>query len=157
LTDDQWALLRLLPALKGLNLARCANVSDSGMIHLRELPNLLWLGLDETQITDDGLKYLKALPALEELGLGDTQITDAGLQTLESMPRLQCLTIENTPNISDGGLAHLSGLKNLAVLRLTDKQHRRLSPITDAGVAHLHGLTQLLQLDLEGASLTNAS
>src|SRR5215831_14436813 len=73
LTDDQWALLRRLPALKGLNLARCANVSDSGLSHLRELPNLLWLGLDETQITDDGLKYLKALPALEELGLGDTQ------------------------------------------------------------------------------------
>jgi hypothetical protein len=137
LADDQWALLTLLPTLEGLNLAH-ANVSDSGLIHLRDLPSLQVLNLEATQISDDGLKYLEALPALEQLSLGDTEISDAGLQTLESMPQLTVLTVENTPNISDGGLAHLSGLKDLIILRLHDEEHKRLSPITDAGVAKTH-------------------
>ena len=63
-TDDELALLRLLPALEKVEIRSCAKVSDKGLIHLRELSNLRRLDLQGTQITDDGLKYLTALPAL---------------------------------------------------------------------------------------------
>ncbi len=53
--------------------------------------------------------------------------------------------------LTDAGLAHLKGLKDLRTLQLTGAQH-----ITDAGLAHLAGLTGLTSLDLAHTKITGA-
>jgi Ran GTPase-activating protein (RanGAP) involved in mRNA processing and transport len=52
-------------------------------VHLKELTNLKFLHLRNTQISDAGLVHLKGLTKLERLDLRDTQVTDAGVSELQ--------------------------------------------------------------------------
>ncbi|MGI8978684.1 MAG: leucine-rich repeat domain-containing protein [Pirellulaceae bacterium] len=76
------------------------------------------------------------------------QITDADLRHLKAFPRLNHLVLKNCCQITDAGLADLSGLANLQYLYLND------SPITDAGLVHLAGLTNLEELSLTHTQVT---
>ncbi|MBC7857131.1 MAG: hypothetical protein IAF94_27180 [Pirellulaceae bacterium] len=76
------------------------------------------------------------------------QITDADLRHLKMFPRLNHLVLKNCRQITDAGLADLSGLANLHYLYLND------SPITDAGLVHLAGLTNLEELSLTHTQVT---
>ena len=77
-------------------------------------------------------------------------VTDADLAILRSFDHLQQLVIENAPNVTDAGLAHLEGLTQLRFLSLGERK------ITDAGLAHLKGLTELRFLGLSGGEITDA-
>jgi len=52
--------------------------------------------------------------------------------------------------VSDAGLEHLKGLKNLTTLHLGGIQ------VTDAGLEHLKGLTNLQTLDLQDTQVSDA-
>ena len=54
-------------------------ITDAGLVHLKDLTNLTFLGLGGTQITDAGLEHLKGMTNLTRLDLSSPQITDAGL------------------------------------------------------------------------------
>jgi len=58
-------------------------VSDAGLVHLKELPVLGYLGLAGTRVTDAGLEHLSGLTGLKILWLGDTQVTDEGVKKLQ--------------------------------------------------------------------------
>ena len=58
-------------------------IIDSELVHLRELTDIRWLYLYETQITDAGLVHLKGMTTLKELGLTSTKVTDAGVAQLQ--------------------------------------------------------------------------
>jgi len=68
--------------------------------------------LIDTQVTDAGLEHLKDLPNLQTLLLNDTQVTDAGLEHLKKLPNVECLGLGGT-QVSDAGLGHLNGLTKL--------------------------------------------
>jgi hypothetical protein len=51
--------------------------------------------------------------------------------------------------LTDDGLAHLSGLTDLAELNLSD------TPITDAGLAHLAGLKNLKYLEIRNTAVSD--
>jgi len=79
-----------------------------------------------------GIDYLDRVVAVNFTG--DT-FTDADLELLQGSPRLENLFLHSA-NITDAGLVHLQGLRELRVLRLE-------CSITDAGMEHLTGLTRL--------------
>ena len=65
-------------------------ISDAGLVHLKGLSSLQWLGLENTQITGAGLVHPEALSNLSTLNLDDTQITDAGVAKLkEALPNCE--------------------------------------------------------------------
>ncbi len=115
----------------------------------KELVNIKWLCLDNTEITDAELVHLKGLKHLVYVGLKGTQITDAGLEHLERITGLRTLTLDRT-KITDAGLEHLKRMTKLGYLNLSGTQ------INDAGLVHLKALTSLRRLDLEGTQVTDA-
>ena len=76
-------------------------------------------------------------------------VTDQGLSHLSSLRHLLVLRLSET-SITDAGLACLSGLNNLPVLDLS------YTNVTDAGMKHLKGLKGLKQLDLANTTVTDA-
>lgn len=55
-------------------------ITDAGLVHLKELPNLKYLDLRFTRITDVGLGHLKGVKKLENIYLGGTKVTPAGVK-----------------------------------------------------------------------------
>jgi Leucine-rich repeat (LRR) protein len=73
------------------------------------------------------------------------------------LTNLEQLNLMQT-DITDAGLEHLQGLKNLRVLNLRASLTATvITPhVTDAGLEYLQGLTQLEELDLAFARVTDA-
>lgn len=88
-TDAHLAPLKgIQKRLYELNL-RGTEITDAGLVHLKEMPQLTRLHLEKTKITDDGLEHLKGLPSLEYLNVYDTAVTDAGLARVKDLKNLQ--------------------------------------------------------------------
>ncbi len=68
-------------SLAKLNLWRDA-VGDNGMAFLKDLVDLEWLNVDNTQLTDEGLKSFAGFSKLTFLHLGSTGVTDAGMPAI---------------------------------------------------------------------------
>ena len=82
-TTPWWVPLRGLTKLEKLDLSRCDQITDAGLVHLKGLTNLEKLDLSYCyQLTDAGLAHLKGLTNLEKLDLSWCDITDAGLAHL---------------------------------------------------------------------------
>jgi len=100
----------------------------------------------DTAITDNQLKIIteKFKDNLCGLNLGWCgNITDAGLAHLKGLKNLESLNLRRCNNITDEGLEFISeNFKNLQSLNLSGCRQ-----ITDAGVRHLKGLTNLRSLD----------
>lgn len=96
-----------------------------------------WLGLDYVDY-------------VEGVGFEGETITDDDLATLRNLPRLTSAAIEDAPNVTDAGLAHLAALGKLDHLYLNCPQ------ITDAGLVHLRGLHMLGHVHLESDYITDA-
>jgi hypothetical protein len=76
-------------------------------------------------------------------------VTDAGLKHLAGLKQLQLLVLSFT-QVTDAGLKHLAGLKQLHGLYVGSTK------VTDAGLEHLAGLKQLRELDLGSTQVTDA-
>lgn len=81
-------------------------VGDEDLRHLRALPHLEVIGLENTQVTDQGLEYLRGLTLLENVDLTNTSITDAGLEVLAAIPTLEFIHVEGT-RVTPEGIAKL--------------------------------------------------
>ena len=63
-------------------------ITDAGLVHLRSIPGLRTLRLDDTDVTDAGLDHLKGMTTLEFLSLRETKVTDEGVKNLQqALPR----------------------------------------------------------------------
>jgi hypothetical protein len=128
---------------------------------LRHLRNLKTLDFSGPRLSKAGLPDLRHLLRLEVLHFSGGPVSDAGLESIGRATRLRTLTFYCCPGITDEGVAHLRGLKDLRTLRL----YREDFPgpgqpdrprITDAGLEKLKGLTGLEYLDLMGQGITDA-
>ncbi|MEO8270004.1 MAG: hypothetical protein ABI557_09795, partial [Aureliella sp.] len=95
ITDETLEIVGQMNSLKRLNLWR-DTVGDAGVAHLAGLTELVWLILDNTQLTDAGLPYLAGLTKLKFLHLGSTPVTDAGMPSLVSLKSLMDLKVTRT-------------------------------------------------------------
>jgi Leucine Rich repeat len=76
------------------------------------------LTLGSADITGTGLEHLKGMTELTDLNLSDSPVTDAGLEHLKRLASLSLLDL-NESQVTDAGLAHLKGLTSLYSLGLS--------------------------------------
>ena len=107
ITDEQLVPLKNLPKVAQLNL-RGREITNAGLVNLKDLKGLVRLHLEKTKITDEGLEQLKGLENLEYLNLYGTAGTDAGLKHLEPLKKLKKLYLWQT-QVTDAGVAGLKG------------------------------------------------
>jgi hypothetical protein len=77
----------------------------------------------QANVTEADLEHLKALPRLQQLFLNNPQVTDAYLERLKGLNSLHWLDLDYA-QITDAGLEHLKGLIHLYRLSLDDTQIR---------------------------------
>jgi Leucine-rich repeat (LRR) protein len=153
------ATTRFIPFVRNLKSldVSSTNISDVGLIEIGKQKNLRELRLSGTHITDDGLVNLRALSQLRHLWLSGIRSEDllskdqGGGLSRPSVARLRALQNSGErPHITDAGLKHLEGLKNLETLDLFASQ------VTDAGLRQLQGLQNLKSLSLGHSPITDA-
>ena len=92
--DDE-TLETLAPHIKGLDKLRRVDfrncgVSDDGLAHLADLPNVKMIWLNGKEFTDAGLKHLCKMKGLEKLNLTGTNISEYGVAKLrDSLPNCE--------------------------------------------------------------------
>jgi Leucine-rich repeat (LRR) protein len=116
-------------------------ITDSGLVHLKELKSLEELVLPFTGITDAGLAQLVGLDSLKKLEAFGDGITDKGLSELAKMKSLEDLGIRSD-SITDAGMIELSKCARLKALQLND------CAVTDVGLAQLAKLKLLTKLNI---------
>lgn len=79
--DAKLAQMTLPPQLKRLGFRNC-EVTDAGLVHLKDLRKLEWLYLNDTAVTDEGLLHLQGLAQLRFLSVVNTSVTKAGIDRL---------------------------------------------------------------------------
>ena len=92
------------------------------------------------EFTDADMPLLEDLVRLEELHLYATNVTDEGLRHLSGLKQLKHLVFD--PQMSDAALRHLAGLHDLTTLDLINTQ------VHGEGLTHLAGLPRLKNLYL---------
>jgi Leucine-rich repeat (LRR) protein len=128
------------------------SVGDEGVRALSSCPDLTYLSLQGSQITDAGLAAIGTLTGLERLVLTDSPVpheiknartTSDGLRHLARLTRLKQLSLGGYElDVSDEGLRHLRGLKNLTSLTVI------LSKLTSDGLSTLRDMSKLEFLNL---------
>lgn len=170
MTNDGLKELKAFPNLKSLTIFFCEQITDEGMVHVKELKSLDSLGLGNTSVTDDGLAELKDLKGLKVLRLaGCIRMTDKATETIKGFTDLEELTLPST--ISEVGVKRLLGLKKLKYLYLSgtsigDSAVKNISTfseletlylgseVTDEAIPDLVRLTKLKRLNLFGSKIT---
>eukprot|EP00913_Durusdinium_trenchii_P035299 g33029.t1 len=115
------AKLKVLPKLDSLSLRNVPLIDDSALKHIQEMKGMRRLLLQNTKITNKGLEHLKDLPNLIYLDLRENAVTDDGLKHLAGIKSLERLSVWST-KVSSAGLAHLKGLTNLSRLNCEKSQ-----------------------------------
>ncbi len=126
ITDTGLERLTTWKRLEGLNLHNCAKITDAGLAHLKELPNLTDLTLLQENagtmpVTDAGLAHVADLQQLQRLWIARIPVTDAGLAHVARLSQLRHLMISGIP-ITDDGIARLRSLKSLESISLRNTQ-----------------------------------
>ena len=142
------------PAKLKLVADTIAQVEKSGaslMAIAQDTPELRFSALNVSkEYSDDQLALLKPVAGdIKWIDLARTKVTDKGLTHLAGMKNLSRLHLENTA-ITDAGLESLKGLSNLEYLNLYN------TGITDAGLAKLGGLKKLKKIFVWQSKVTDA-
>ncbi len=98
---------------------------------------------------DDLQRVVRRLPELRDVDIGQTQVTDSGLSHLLGLKELEALRLHKA-DISDDGLGRLKGLDKLTILVLSGTTR-----ITDEGLVHLKSFKHLKFLELGGLEITD--
>ncbi|MCE1253367.1 MAG: hypothetical protein LWX83_07440 [Anaerolineae bacterium] len=97
-----------VPELAFLNLSENRNISDAGLVYLKDLKQLKGLNLSSCSLTSSGLEALSALNNLEHLNLSYcNRITDTGLRVIKSLRRLTYLDLQGCIKTTHAGLTKI--------------------------------------------------
>ncbi len=95
-------------AIIGLNLSENRGVTNAGLAHLVQLPQLSYLSLSSCSLTNQGFVFLLALTSLEYLDLSYcNRITNDGLLKLRDLHRLKYLDLQGCVKVNNGSLSKL--------------------------------------------------
>jgi len=126
-------------SLKRLRLY--GGVSDAGLSHLADMPELVELHLHGDTFTGTGLSRLEA--PLRSLEIECAAFSDEGLRHVGRFQQLRDLFVVSD-TITNTGVHHLASLNQLHTLNLT------LAAVTDEGLEAITRLSRLRGLHLEG-------
>ena len=132
--DDVLARISRLNQITGLSIGGSRELSDDGLLHLANMPQLEVLNLSEYpggKLTDRGLEVLRHLPNLRRFEMTwQAGISDAGIGNLRFCDRLEHVDLMGSPT-GDGAIEALQGKPQLRYF-----SSGRL--VTDAGLPLLH-------------------
>jgi serine/threonine protein kinase len=126
------------------------DVSDKGLEHVENLPNLINLRVSDSKVTGASLVRLKSLKYLEELSIDQTDDVAPVLKALDGSTALGLLSAKHD-RLTDADMTYIAHMPKLHILLLADNQ------ITDAGLAKLAGLKDLVSLNLSHCKITPKS
>ena len=148
-----------LPRLRRLELFNLPNFTEAGLEELAKLTQLRSLMIGSLPVSDRRVRYLTGLKELRELEMSNSwthagariqddsgPFTEATLEDVAGLTKFRKLSLASQ-QLTDKGLTHLAGLREMRVLRLG-------GPITDDGLRQLAGLTRLEVLGLRGSEVT---
>jgi Leucine-rich repeat (LRR) protein len=144
-SDDCFPHLAACKSLESLTLDgndRLLGTRFSELLWHREFPSLRELSVNHTGFGNHGLDELNRLPHLEVLSASNAEVTS--LDIIGSCTSLRSLNLSDN-RLTDAVLPQLRRLKDLEELDLS-----ACPAITDAGLLHLRGHKQLRRLSLEG-------
>ena len=130
-------------AVADLNIG-FSDLSDKGMVHLKNLTNLTSLDLSQSKVGDAGLVHLAKLTKLSNLSLSSTKVTDAGFKHLAANKGLFTLWLSG-PTITDEGMKALKDFPRLGSLYLHGTK------VTEAGVQDLKKSLPRIQVSRNSA------
>ena len=90
-------------------------LTDEGLLHVKDVSEVIHLQLRGTKITDAGLAHLSGMDSLVKLHLEKTAITDAGLAHLKGLEGLEYLNVYGT-GVTDAATEYLKEIPNLKKL-----------------------------------------
>ncbi len=147
--DSALQYIKDVPSLRHVRIWPNLPITEAGIAHLAQCPQLEKLEIGKLPVTDRNLSQLQALPRLKSLDAsgGESKVTDAGMVYVGQMRLLESIMLPST--ISDAGAAKLAGLTSLKSLYIG-------GPITDAGLGYVAGLRNLEELTLWCDQITDA-
>lgn len=151
-SDDGFAHLAACKSLESLTLDgndRLLGTRFSELVWHREFQALRELSVNHTGFGYHGLDELNRLPHLEVLSASSAEVTS--LDIIGACTALRSLNLSDN-KLTDAALRQLRRLKDLEELDLT-----ACLVITDAGLLHLRGHKQLRRLSLEGTHCSLAA
>ena len=104
---------------------------------------------ENSNLTNRALPHLNAFPELRQLCLKETQATDDDLRIVGALKSLKRLYFWDAKHITDAGVSHLSGLKNL------ENVHLSFSQISDDGLQILSGLPAIQVISVQGGRFSD--
>jgi Leucine-rich repeat (LRR) protein len=146
LTDAGMVGLREKPHLQYLYVGG-QPVTDECLAFLGQSPGLTHLALPRTRVTGTGLHYLRGRE-LTVLDLWESRVDGAGLKTIGEFASLRFLNVRRAA-VTDQDLRSLSRLTELRYLDL-GRSDSEQGALTDDGVRHLAAFRQLRALGLDG-------
>jgi Leucine-rich repeat (LRR) protein len=118
---------------------------------IASLPNLQAVFLNNDGLSDEDVKIITSIKSLTELNFSGSQITNDDMVAIGKMKGLKILSIVNCKNVTAAGLAHLSELKELVHIDLTE------SAVDGSGLKYLIPLASLKSLELTASQIKDRS
>jgi len=140
-TDDDLKLLSSLPCLESLDITG-GKITKAGLVHLRQLPDLQRLYINDLPISSNALENVAEMTKLDVLSLRNTKIGDEGMAHLRKLKALTVLNLSKT-KITNNTLKQIRGLKRLDTLVLAD------TAVTGDGFTDLQFLKNLRTLNVD--------
>ncbi|MBO0697175.1 MAG: hypothetical protein J2P46_02160, partial [Zavarzinella sp.] len=133
-------------------------VSDDDLAGATDLMGLSAVRLRAaSKITARGLSRLEAVKTVHSLTLTGPAITDDFVTSLKPLPQIDSVAVE-APNLSDAGLAFLSGFTGLRTLSINGHGSAPTAPrITGQGFVHLTKLPNLAELTVREEPVEDAA
>ena len=153
-TADHLAQLAKCQSLESLDVTNQQGpLGKEGALAIAAIPKLRRLVLSG-KVSDDDLAHVGTARGLEQLLLQGTDVTDKGLAHLTGLKSLRNFSFygsgREATGVTDAGLKTLTALSGLTAL------HLNTTRITDDGLKHLARFPDLTALDLFFSSVTDA-
>ncbi len=160
-TDEGLKCVCKLRDLEELYIWDGKEITDDGVAHLQNLPNLKYLHLSGSKATDDAIALLGKISSIESLSMQGNAFTDKALEYAKRFPRLKSLFIcdlksmyyDDDKSSPRHGPANLTaaGLKHLREMPLLEELWIQGYAVADTELKHFHGLKNLKVLGINDA------
>lgn len=152
LTNGQLAPISRLKSLRHLSL-EATEVSDGALKHMANLKSLQYLSLKSTLFTgaagQDGIKNLAHISSLRQLRIGHNELSKCDFRPFVALKNLATLQL-SCSQINDAALAQIGSLTWLDSLDISGN-----NKLTDKGLLHLSRIKHLRHLDLSDLKVSS--